>query len=170
MEEIWKDIKGYEGLYQVSNLGNIRSLKFKNNIIEKERIRVLRQQLRNGYLTINLTKNGKRKNYQIHRLVAQEFISNPNQYSIVNHKDYKKTNNRVDNLEWCTQKYNVNYSICNMKNKVHVKNTETYGIYYREKHNNYEVNLKKKYYGKFSNYNEAKKKRDEILNELNIAI
>ena len=95
----------------------------------------------------------------------------PNHYKIVNHKDYNRTNANVENLEWCTQKHNVNYSKCNMQGKNHIfKNKEKYGIFYREKKNKYEVTIKKKYYGSFYSFIEAKKKRDEVLNELNITI
>ena len=101
MEEIWKDIEGYEGLYQVSNMGRVRSLR--RNIILKIKIGS------NGYERVVLSVNNIPKGYSIHRLVANTFIPNPDNYPIVNHKDENKTNNRVDNLEWCTQKYNVNY-------------------------------------------------------------
>lgn len=101
MEEIWKDIEEYEGLYQVSNIGIVRSLR--NNIILKSKIE------RSGYERVVLSVNNIPKDYSVHRLVANAFIQNPNNYPIVNHKDENRTNNRVDNLEWCTQKYNVNY-------------------------------------------------------------
>lgn len=102
MDEVWKDIEGYEGLYQVSNLGRVRSLKF-------NKTKILKQGNVNGYKRVVLSKNGKRKNYFVHRLVAMAFISNPNNLSIVNHKDENPSDNNVNNLEWCTQKYNINY-------------------------------------------------------------
>ena len=105
MEE-WKDIAGYEGKYQVSNWGRIKSLNYKRS--GKERILKLYND-KYGYKVINLHKNGKPKLYKIHRLVAITFIPNPNNYPVVNHKDENKANNYVDNLEWCTQKYNINY-------------------------------------------------------------
>ena len=105
MEEIYKDIEGYEGLYQVSNLGNVKSLK--NNKTKKEK--VLKLAIRNGYLKVDLCKNNKKKTYNVHRLVAKAFIENNNNYYFVNHKDECRTNNVVENLEWCTQKYNCNY-------------------------------------------------------------
>lgn len=101
MEEIWKDIDGYEGLYQVSNVGRVRSLR--RNIILKSKIE------RNGYERVRLSVNNIPKDYSVHRLVANAFIPNPNNYPIVNHKDENRTNNCVENLEWCTQEYNVNY-------------------------------------------------------------
>ncbi len=105
MKEIWKDIEGYEGLYQVSNLGDVRSLKYAGG----NKVKILKQGNVNGYKRVSLHKNNKQKNYFVHRLVAMTFIPNPNNLPLVNHKDENKTNNSVDNLEWCTQKYNINY-------------------------------------------------------------
>ena len=104
--EIWKDVKGYEGLYQVSNLGGIKSLGNSQNRKEK----LLRTSIRNGYCTTYLYKNNKKKSFLCHRLVAEAFIPNPDNLPQVNHKDENKLNNCVENLEWCTAKYNVNYS------------------------------------------------------------
>ena len=106
MEEIWKDIEGYEGLYQVSNLGDVRSLKYAGG----NKVKPLKQDNDgNGYKQVILYKDGKRKNCKVHRLVAMAFISNPNNYKEVNHKDENPSNNNVNNLEWCTNEYNVNY-------------------------------------------------------------
>ena len=102
MKEIWKDKKDYEGHYQVSNWGRIKSIKF-----GKERI--LKQNIRCGYYYVNLYKNNIKKQYPVHRLVAEAFIDNPDNLFQVNHKDENKTNNNVDNLEWCTNEYNINY-------------------------------------------------------------
>lgn len=114
MTEIWKAVKGYEGLYEVSNLGNVRSLDrpFKNKqgiAISKGRILTPFYEEKKGYYQVRLAKNGKNKTYRIHRLVALAFLENPLDYTDVNHKDEDKTNNNVDNLEWCTRKYNNNY-------------------------------------------------------------
>lgn len=106
MREDWKDIKYYEGKYQVSNLGRVKSLG--NNKSKKEKI-LKPGKNKFGYLYVILSKEGIHKNFQLHRLVAQAFIENPNNYPIINHKDENKLNNKVDNLEWCTQKYNINY-------------------------------------------------------------
>ena len=109
MQEIWKDINDYEGLYQVSNLGRVKSLsrKYKKRVIQEHIVQP--SIAHNGYLRVGLSKNGIRKYDSIHRLVAKAFIPNPNNYNIVNHKDCNRQNNCVDNLEWCNEKYNINY-------------------------------------------------------------
>ena len=103
MEEIWKDIKGYEGYYQVSNLGNIKSL-HKRNYGE-----ILKLPIKRGYYQAGLRKKGTRKFFQVHRLVAEAFIPNKENLPQVNHKDENKLNNNVENLEWCTVAYNNCY-------------------------------------------------------------
>lgn len=103
--EIWKDIKDYPN-YQVSNMGRVKSLNY--NRTGKERI--LKNYKNNmGYLQVYLYKEGKVKMYYIHRLVSQAFIPNPNNLSEVNHINEIKTDNCVENLEWCSRKYNTNY-------------------------------------------------------------
>lgn len=113
MEEIWKDIKGYEGLYQVSNLGRVKSLgryqKAKLGSIQYRGDRLLKPWLRKDYLTVRLVDNGKGKNYSIHRLVAEAFIDNPDNLPCVNHKDFNTKNNVATNLEYCTVLYNNCY-------------------------------------------------------------
>lgn len=112
MEE-WKDIEGYESLYQVSTLGRVKSLARKDSRGCPLRERYLKPDTRTcGYLFVSLSKNGIVHAKTIHRLVAQAFIDNPYDYPQVNHKDEDKTNNRVENLEWCTAKYNLNYGTC----------------------------------------------------------
>lgn len=104
--EIFKEIEGYEGLYEVSNLGNVKSLNYNKTKIE----RILKAEKDiGGYLRVALRKQGKQKHYKIHRLVAQAFIPNPNNYKQVNHIDEDKTNNAASNLEWCSAKYNSSY-------------------------------------------------------------
>ena len=99
--ELWKDIKGYEGLYQVSNLGRVYSLTSK---------KVIKPHYNNsGYLKIDLYKDGNGKRFLVHRLVAETYLPNPNNYPQVNHKDENKTNNCVSNLEFCDRKYNIRY-------------------------------------------------------------
>lgn len=116
MEEIWKDISNYEGLYQVSNLGNVRSLSHirKNGKKETQKYlskgRLLKPAIQSvGYKFVVLSKQGKTKGYRVHRLVAEAFIPNPDNLPQVNHKDENKLNNNVNNLEWCTVAYNNNY-------------------------------------------------------------
>ena len=112
MEE-WRDIKGYEGLYKVSNLGRIKSLNYGGC---KGREGILKPIIDNGgYCRIFLYKNNKKRKFIVHRLVAQAFIPNPNNLPQVNHKDENKANNCVNNLEWCDCKYNQNYGTRNKR-------------------------------------------------------
>lgn len=117
MKEIWKDIEGYEGLYQVSNQGRVKSLAreiIRNRggtiytLIQKERILRYSDNTR-GYLVVDLIKEGRQMKHYIHRLVAKTFLPNPNNMPEVNHKDEDKLNNCVDNLEWCSSSYNLKY-------------------------------------------------------------
>lgn len=120
--EIWKDIEGYEG-YQISNYGRVKSLKY-----GKERIRKPTKD-KDGYLTVTLCKQGEKKTYKVHRLVAKAFIPNVNNYLEVNHKDENKTNNTIQNLEWCTRSYNNNYGTRTEKTSKQVLCVETGKIY-----------------------------------------
>ena len=119
IEEIWKPIKGYEGLYEVSSLGRVKSLQRIDNNNHSLKEKIMIQHNKYGYQTICLSKHGKHQYFRVHRLVAQAFIPNPNNYTIVNHIDENKQNNCVDNLEWCTQKYNVNHGTSIEKIKQH---------------------------------------------------
>ena len=109
--EIWKDIEGYEGLYQVSNRGRVKSLsrKVTNAMfsINEHFVKVVDNG--NGYKSVSLWKDNKGKHFYVHRLVALAFVPNSNGYKYINHKDEDKSNNDVSNLEWCTAKYNCNY-------------------------------------------------------------
>lgn len=115
MKEVWKDIKGYEGIYQVSSRGRVKSLS--RTIIDtvgrvikkKEKILSFRISSCTGYPMLNLFKDGKRTTVTVHRLVAEAFIPNPKNLPCVNHRDESRDNNHVDNLEWCTYKYNNSY-------------------------------------------------------------
>lgn len=113
INEIWKNIDGYEGLYQISNLGRVKSLGNEKN--RKERILKLTKNKKTGYLQVGLHKEGKAKRINVHRLVASAFIENPNNLPFINHIDEDKTNNSVSNLEWCDAKYNNNYGTRNKR-------------------------------------------------------
>lgn len=107
MKEIWKDIEGYEGKYQISNLGKVKSLNYRRSgypgVLKTENNG-------NGYFALSLCKNGVTEHLYVHRLVAKAFITNPDNLPEVNHKkEFETDNNCVDNLEWCNRKYNVNY-------------------------------------------------------------
>ena len=106
-EEVWKDVKDYEGLYQVSNLGRVKSLNYRGN--GKEGI-LKGADNGHGYLRVGLYKEGKIKFYAIHKLVATAFLENPMGFTDVNHKDENKQNNRADNLEFCSRLYNNTYN------------------------------------------------------------
>ena len=102
-EEVWKDVIGYEGLYQVSNQARVRNSKGQ----------ILKQCVKVGkcvyYKYVQLYKDGRYKMKYVHRIMAECFLPNPNNLPIINHKDEDGTNNRLDNLEWCTVEYNSNY-------------------------------------------------------------
>ena len=112
--EIWRDIKDYEGLYQVSNLGNIKSLKrtitYQNGKVIHLKEKILKPKLCNSYAYIELSKNNKAKHFYIHRLVAQEFIKDYNKKLEINHKDFDRSNNKLENLECITKYENWKYS------------------------------------------------------------
>ena len=117
-EEIWRDIEGYEDLYQVSSEGRIKSVErdiiCKNGAKKHMKERILKGGLdRNGYPHVSLCDGNKKKTFMVHRLVAEAFITNPDNKPQVNHKDEVKTNNCVDNLEWMTAKENANYGTRN---------------------------------------------------------
>lgn len=123
--EVWRDVDGYDGMYQVSDLGRVRSLKF-------GKVRVLRpNKNKDGYLQVALCKDGKQKSFYVHRLVANAFISNDDKYKTqINHRDECKQNNKVSNLEYCTHKYNSTYN----------------DLHYRRRHPNYRRNAIKDIY------------------------
>lgn len=114
MAEEWKDIEGYEGLYQVSSMGRVKSLKRTCNIKGggKRTVgeRILKPDATEyGYLRVNLYTGGKQKKFRVHRLVAYAFVPNPEGKPEINHRDEDKTNNSAANLEWCTREENMNY-------------------------------------------------------------
>lgn len=119
LKEIWKSIENFEGLYQVSNLGRVKSVDRVVHVLDPKSNReydrhfpecIKATNLDNkGYVIVTLKKDGKNSRHRIHRLVAQAFIPNPENLSQVNHKDENKENNCIDNLEWCTNNYNGQY-------------------------------------------------------------
>lgn len=117
--EIWKDIENYKGIYQVSTFGRVKSLSryFVRSNGEPLfcKSKILKPQIIRGYYYVRLQYKGDYKTILLSRLVAQAFIPNPDNLPEVNHKDENKLNNRVDNLEWCTRKYNINYGSHNEK-------------------------------------------------------
>lgn len=112
--EIWKPVVGYENYYEVSNTGKVRGFDKIVNFGNRKRLikcHILKGCINfHGYHVVSLSKNGKKTKHTVHRLVAEAFIQNPNNLPCINHKDEVKTNNHVSNLEWCTQKYNMDYS------------------------------------------------------------
>ena len=177
MNEIWKNIKDYEGIYQCSNTGKIRTcdriVTESNGKTQFRRGQEIKPHLnKNGYLQFALNKNAKRKMVYVHIIVAQTFLNNPNNLKTVNHKDGNKTNNNIDNLEWCSYSDNNkhSYSILNRSvvdegaspKPIYVINTEsniisyypsitaaTYGIGLSHTQINRYVHSRKKWKGKY---------------------
>lgn len=118
MTEKWKDIKGYEGLYQVSDLGRVRSLD-REDRLGRFKLGKIKAPCDNGrgYLCVNLKKDSKQKNKSVHRLVAEAFLPNPDNLPEINHKDGNKANNQVSNLEWCTRSENAKHAFKTGLNK-----------------------------------------------------
>ena len=163
MKEIWNDIEGLEGVYQVSNLGRVKSLdRYVNGRINGRKSYIKGCFLtplcgcgrRKKYLHVNLCVNGKCKKYSIHQLVAKAFIPNPNNLPLVNHKDENPSNNFVDNLEWCDAKYNINYGTRNKRVSEKMKG---------ENHPNYGKHLSEETKRKISEAQKGKKKSKPVL-------
>lgn len=165
-KEIWKDIVGYEGLYQVSNLGRVKSLErtvtigFGNKKHLEEKI--MSFSTRSGYSIIVLKKNGTKASKQVHRLVAEAFIPKEDDKNIVNHKDFDRKNNVVENLEWCTQKENIRHSVDRMKHPKTRTQTNTGHQYISRRNNYYRVTIEGKEKN-FKSLDEAIKYRDEKM-------
>lgn len=124
MSEEWKDILGFEESYQISNIGNVRSkdrmVTYSNGRIAFCPGKMIKTSVAtNGYVIVCLSKNGKQSKKLVHRLVANAFIDNPNLLPEINHIDENKRNNRAENLEWCTVKYNRNFGSRNKRAAEH---------------------------------------------------
>ena len=171
MQEIFKDIKGYEGLYQVSNLGNVKSLPKGDGNGNKERILKFDNSNKTNtttYLRVTLSGNGKTKRFSVHRLVAEAFIPNPDNKPHVNHIDNNGENNTVANLEWCTHSENMvhaqkqgrlpNTNMKAAKNKIIDATIDKYTNYLNTSMNgrtliNFfkkEIGKRQRWYGKFT--------------------
>lgn len=163
MKTEWKPIKGFDGVYEISNVGEVKS-----HMGNSERV-LHPTDNGNGYLIIGLSKNKVCKNFYIHRLVAQEFLGEIPPGMVVNHKDYNTKNNSVENLEIITQKQNVMYSVKNME-KPRKSNPRSGYKHIRYKKKAYEVAIdfkEKVYYvGRFSNLVDALNKREEMYEKI----
>ena len=151
MEEIWKDIDGYEGYYQVSNLGRVKSLNYRRKRVE-EQIKTLLNN--HGYLCVNLYKDKIVNKRQVHQLVAEAFLNHKScgHNLVVNHKDFNRQNNQVDNLEITTNRENTN--------REHIKSTSEYvGVCWSKVHKKWlsrlRINDKRKHLGFFADELEA---------------
>lgn len=143
MEEVWKDIEGYEGLYQVSNLGRIKRLariaKYANGTIHHYEEMIIKPRVnRFGYFYLTLYRNSIKWSARVHKLVAHAFVPNPHNYQCVNHIDENKLNNRADNLEWCSKEYNNTYNNIRQragrniaKSIIAFDNIHKFGTYFR---------------------------------------
>lgn len=139
MTECWKDIKGYEDYYEVSTLGRVRRKRSCNRLHTDG---ILSPRIRGGYYAVELCKDGKQKSFSVHRLVAEAFIPNTQNFPCINHIDENKLNNNMGNLEWCSYKYNTNYGegikrrisskICNGKTCIPVIVTDSNGNFISE--------------------------------------
>lgn len=111
--EVWKDVVGFEGLYKVSNLGNVKRVGFFRGVNKAYLNGYILKPTDNGkgYLRVKLTKDNKSKRFMLHRIIAEAFIENPLKKRCVNHIDHNKKNNSIENLEWCTHSENVIHAI-----------------------------------------------------------
>lgn len=147
--EIWKDIQGYEGIYQISNLGRVRTVsRFVVNNTNGG-MRFCKGKIMshfdngNGYKVVTLSNRNHRKNYYLHRLVATAFVKNPYGKKYVNHIDFNTSNNKAENLEWCTQKENVLHSVVHMKKPKSKSYSNTGNKYVYMRNNKYRVCIPK---------------------------
>jgi hypothetical protein len=170
--EQWKDVNGFEGLYQVSNKGRVKSLDriIKNNgsysgVITRKEIILKQTTNRLGYKVITLNKDGVRFFKIVHRLVAESFIINKHNYKEVNHKDLDKANNTIENLEWCSRSQNINHYY-NSKNTT----SKFKGVSYQKDRDKWiayiDFNKIRISLGRFDTEEQAYKKRELYIKEL----
>lgn len=162
-KEIWKDIEGYEGLYQVSNFGNVKSL-ITNKIIKPSPNTY-------GYLNLCLFKNGRKKQITVHKLVAEAFIPNIENKPTVNHEDGNKNNNCVDNLSWATYSEQIKHAYDhNLRKKPYGKCNNMYGKYGNKHHRSkkvYQYNLNGNFIKEWQNAYEIKRELGYSQGEIN---
>lgn len=122
MKEIWKDVRGFEGLYKISSAGRVWSVPRKDGLGRNVGGKLLKARTNNrGYWVVRLYQNGIERGFYLHRLVAIAFIDNPKGLKEINHMDENKRNNKVSNLEWCTRQYNNTYGSMTIKKQKKVK-------------------------------------------------
>ena len=174
MREIWKDVKGFEGIYQVSNYGRVKAY---TKLIKHSRVGYMRRIKERflsicdngyGYKNVYFCVNGKRTVKYIHRLVAEAFLPNPQNYKEINHKDYNKENNFVENLEWCSRRQNIEHSLINMyiPRKKHKPSGTGYKYIYFRKRNGKTL-YRLVFYGyekTFNTLSEALEERGRLVN------
>jgi hypothetical protein len=173
MKEVWKDIKDFEGLYQISNLGRVKSLEREYEFGVPKAIKKLNEKIfnvslnSNGYPTIRLSKNNKGKTISVHRLVAEAFINNEDNLECVDHINSDRTDNRVDNLRWCSKQENNRF--INRKKKHHTSNKV--GVHYYKATNKYRAKIvidgKENHIGYFKTEQEAADAYDNYVFQLN---
>lgn len=166
--EVWRSVKNYEGFYEVSNYGNIRSVDRyivgKRNKTYTLKGRIKKKSIGgNGYHIVTLSKNGLDKQMLVHRLVASAFIENKNNLPVINHKDEDKLNNHVDNLEWCTYTHNNRYGSVREKTRATIKK-----LGHMVPVNKYDINGN--FICKYESLSEAKRETGVHIQNISIAI
>jgi hypothetical protein len=171
--EQWKTIEGYDGRYQISNYGRVKSVWHYHYVnldelkkIYKEKMVAINENGK-GYQIVSLSKDGKRKNHYIHRLVAEHFLDKKTDADYVNHKDFNTRNNFVGNLEWCSQKENIQYSLNHNRGRFRPRMTSTGENYIRKRKDSssYSVVIKRKE-KMFKNIQDAIRYRDSELKRM----
>ena len=164
MKEEWRNIEGFDGRYQVSNLGHVKSTLFANRSCQKKRDKIIAPENNGrGYLVVGLYKDGKRTNKYVHRLVADAFCERRGGRNYVNHLDHDTLNNNSLNLEWCTARENIHHSSTKMKRNT-AATTDDVCIYKRGYW--YRVVVNGKEYKQQRSLEEARALRDEIIKEM----